>query len=111
MKQNKNAEESRYDAREIGKHAATLRSKGVCELCGIYCAFISEAHHIVPVADGGHGMEGNLLILCPNCHAIAEKMKTSMVNNPHFHDWVRGTYGEGYYMRLGTLALGIEVGE
>lgn len=31
------------------------------------CAF----HHIVPVCEGGSNTEENLILLCPNCHAMA----------------------------------------
>ena len=32
-----------------------------------------EIHHIVPVAEGGHEEDDNLILLCPNCHKVANE--------------------------------------
>ena len=33
--------------------------------------FFLNIHHLVPVADGGNDEDENLIILCPNCHSLA----------------------------------------
>lgn len=35
-----------------------------------------HAHHVVPVAAGGADQAGNLVLLCPNCHALAHRLGT-----------------------------------
>lgn len=79
------------------------RSKGRCELCGDHVPYILESHHVVPVAKLGSGWPDNLIALCPNCHAIAEKLQSSMIDNPHFHDWIRSRYGEDGYKKFERL--------
>jgi len=55
--------------------AGTLKAlyQGRCQFCGTtfekedgtpYC----EAHHIRALADGGHDVAANMLVLCPTCH-------------------------------------------
>jgi hypothetical protein len=46
-----------------------------CERCGFappraLAARVLNLHHIVPVAAGGSDDEGNLVLLCANCHAL-----------------------------------------
>ena len=59
---------------EIQKHKACVRSRAVkaygdkCELCGYAATF--DVHHIVPKRDGGPYEINNLMIVCPNCHAL-----------------------------------------
>lgn len=59
---------------EIKKHKAWIRSQAIkqhgssCELCGYGLSI--DTHHIKPKNEGGlHEIE-NLMILCPNCHAL-----------------------------------------
>jgi len=40
----------------------------ICEICGF--SRVTEAAHIVPVAEGGNNSENNLLVLCPNHHHL-----------------------------------------
>ncbi len=45
-----------------------------CEICGWgFCGNYSSvnAHHIKPVSAGGENKDDNLILLCPNHHAIA----------------------------------------
>lgn len=77
----------------------------------MWCAYIAEAHHVVSVEKGGDGWEDNLLFLCPNCHAIVEKMKTSAIEDPRFHDWIRATWGEDFYLAAGAAAGYMVLGE
>lgn len=49
-----------------------------------------HAHHIVPVACGGPDHPSNLLLLCPNCHAIAHrlgKMGGRVNRSTGYRDW------------------------
>lgn len=44
---------------------------GKCLICGF--DEIIEVHHIIPRAKGGTDDEDNLVVLCPNHHALADK--------------------------------------
>jgi 5-methylcytosine-specific restriction endonuclease McrA len=47
-----------------------------CELCGY--ALVPEilcVHHKIEVRDGGSDGEDNLIVLCPNCHALEHQKK------------------------------------
>ena len=49
---------------------ASLRSKIRCEICGNVDRAILHYHHIIPRCDPRCGnSNGNMAVLCPNCHA------------------------------------------
>ena len=59
---------------EIKKHKTWVRTQAIkkygskCELCGFKLAV--DTHHILSKKEGGlHAIE-NLIVLCPNCHAL-----------------------------------------
>jgi predicted restriction endonuclease len=69
----------------VRKHKETLRCNGQvqCEICGWHApeflqemlgrsCFAVNAHHVLPVACGGSDELDNLVLLCPNHHAIAD---------------------------------------
>lgn len=43
---------------------------GVCENCQYNNFAILNVHHIIEVCNGGSDDLDNLLLLCPNCHAV-----------------------------------------
>lgn len=49
------------------------QGKEICEHCRWKppAPSLLHAHHVVPVSCGGPDESANLLVLCPNCHAIA----------------------------------------
>jgi len=59
---------------EIQKHKAWIRAQAIkkygnsCELCGYTLAV--DTHHIIPKHDGGAHEINNLMVICPNCHAL-----------------------------------------
>jgi len=59
---------------EIQKHKAWVRAQAIkeygnrCELCGY--SMTVDAHHIIPKHEGGPHEINNLMIICPNCHAL-----------------------------------------
>lgn len=59
---------------EVKKHKAWVRAQAIkkygnkCELCG-YSAAV-DTHHIVPKKMGGQHEINNLIVICPNCHAL-----------------------------------------
>lgn len=64
----------KYLLGDIQKHKAWLRQQAIetyghaCELCGF--SKVIDIHHVIAKQDGGpHELE-NLMILCPNCHAL-----------------------------------------
>jgi len=59
---------------EIKKHKAWIRMQAIkkygdkCELCGYKLSV--DTHHILPKNKGGLHEIDNLMVLCPNCHAL-----------------------------------------
>jgi predicted restriction endonuclease len=59
---------------EIKKHKAWIRMQAIkrygnkCELCGYRLTV--DTHHILPKNKGGLHEIDNLIVLCPNCHAL-----------------------------------------
>lgn len=62
---------------------ANLRG-GVCEKCKHANFAILNAHHIVEVCNGGTDDLDNLLLLCPNCHALEHLNDPSSVSSEEF---------------------------
>lgn len=56
------------------KHSVIDRDE-VCVVCGFDAYIILHTHHILPISKGGDCSEGNLVTLCPNCHAAAHKLR------------------------------------
>lgn len=60
--------------RDSGVADKAKRNKRLCEHCRWRTPYGSEllhAHHVIPLSCGGPDTIDNLIILCPNCHAIA----------------------------------------
>jgi 5-methylcytosine-specific restriction protein A len=64
-----------YEHDQIVSEYAKRRADGTCQLCGEPAPFrdrdgdpFLEVHHIVPLAEGGEDVIGNVAALCPNCH-------------------------------------------
>jgi hypothetical protein len=58
----------------------TARLDGGCEVCGWSppepcTARALHVHHVVPVAHGGDDSDRNLLLVCPNHHAVAHALR------------------------------------
>lgn len=62
---------------EIKKHRAWVREQAIkqygkaCELCA-YTLTI-DTHHIIPKYKGGQHSINNLMVICPNCHALVTR--------------------------------------
>ncbi|MBM3205303.1 hypothetical protein FJZ41_00425 [Candidatus Shapirobacteria bacterium] len=62
---------------EIKKHKAWIRNQAIkrygknCELCGYKLTI--DAHHIIPKKEKGKHEVDNLIVLCPNCHALISR--------------------------------------
>lgn len=69
---------------EIKKHKAWIRAQAIkkhgnkCELC--FYSETVDAHHIIPKYKGGPNEIENLMIVCPNCHALITR-KIIILNN------------------------------
>lgn len=69
---------------EIQKHKEWIRRQAIkkygnkCELCGY--VLVIEAHHILPKHKGGPHEINNLMVLCPNCHALITKGYLNLKN-------------------------------
>ena len=59
-----------------------------CELCGCHLTDILQVHHIIPMSAGGSCEEGNLIVLCPNCHILVHKC----VDQGGINDSIRDCY-------------------
>lgn len=42
-----------------------------CEICGFKFYSVLMLHHIQHLSKGGNNLSENLILLCPNCHALA----------------------------------------
>jgi len=69
----------KYAYGEVKKHKAWVRKQAIekygnrCELCS-YSAIV-ETHHVVPKYKGGLHEISNLMVMCPNCHALVTRKK------------------------------------
>lgn len=67
----------KYLGGEIKKHKAWIRAQAIkkygnkCELCGY--RLVIDTHHILPKNKGGLHEIDNLMVLCPNCHAVISR--------------------------------------
>lgn len=68
---------ARARATKNHKRRAAAEGRLRCEACGwqppppLAAIRILHCHHVIPVNCGGSNDDSNLIILCPNCHAIA----------------------------------------
>lgn len=69
---------------EIQKHKVWVRLQALkkygekCELCGYNLSV--DTHHIKPKNKGGLHETDNLMVLCPNCHALITRKIFSFTN-------------------------------
>jgi len=69
---------------EILKHKAWIRAQAIkkygnkCELCGYNLSV--DTHHIIPKCKGGPHEINNLMLLCPNCHALITRNYFTLKN-------------------------------
>ncbi|MFH1841415.1 MAG: HNH endonuclease [Candidatus Nealsonbacteria bacterium] len=74
---------------EIKKHRAWIREQAIkkygkkCELCE-YNATI-DTHHIIPKKIGGPHEIDNLMVVCPNCHALISRRVLILKNRKDIH--------------------------
>ena len=69
----------KYQRGEIKNHKAWIRAQAIkkygdrCELCGY--GMTVDTHHIIPKYKGGPHEIENLIVICPNCHALITRGK------------------------------------
>lgn len=74
----------KYLLGEIKKHRAWIRTQAIkrygekCELCN-YGGTV-DTHHVLPKKDGGPHEIDNLMVICPNCHALITRRKIVLKN-------------------------------
>lgn len=74
----------KYLRGEIQKHKAWVRAQAIkkygstCELCNYNMTV--DTHHIVPKYRGGPHEIDNLMVICPNCHALVTRKKVEIKN-------------------------------
>lgn len=61
---------------EVQRIKVTLLSNhdNKCYVCHYDCIHILVVHHIKPLSEGGTNELSNLVVLCPNCHALVHKL-------------------------------------
>lgn len=94
-------EESKKEER--GKRSPPLSSKlqakfirmagSKCENPNCNNTFPLEVHHIIPRSEGGSNKENNLIVLCKNCHGIAQR---GMWNKELLREWINRPKRFGY---------------
>ncbi len=77
------------------------RADSKCEICAFKFAPILHVHHIVPVSRGGRAKQSNLVLLCPNCHALAHRY-LGKIFNPR---WIDGLASAGLNARQARRLL------
>lgn len=70
--------------------------KGRCQICGCACGeeqgvSIVHAHHIVPFSKSQNNNAGNIMILCPNHHAIIHAANAVFDNKDMAYRFPNGT--------------------
>ncbi len=88
------------------RYTLANRHEGRCELCDDDAKFILEHHHIVPRSKNGSDSTDNLIALCPSCHAVVEKFRSSIRNRIGFDGWLRNRYSEEQIEKLFYYAFG-----
>jgi len=69
---------------------ALKRWKGRCLFCGESRYESLQVHRVVPGKDGGRYAEGNVTVLCANCHSqvTAGRLKVLRLYRSTFAHWV-----------------------
>jgi hypothetical protein len=57
------------------RRAVLIEAGYRCAVPTCRALLVLDLHHLVPVRDGGENAAGNLLALCPTCHAMHERGK------------------------------------
>jgi 5-methylcytosine-specific restriction endonuclease McrA len=57
-----------------------LETAGACEGCNVLMPDpdMMHVHHVTPVSRGGSNAPDNVVLLCPNCHAVAHWFDRTM---------------------------------
>ncbi|MBI2053616.1 MAG: HNH endonuclease [Candidatus Sungbacteria bacterium] len=72
----------KYFSGEVRKHKAWIRTQAIkrygsnCEICNYGVAI--DTHHIIPKYKGGPHEIDNLMVICPNCHALITRRILSL---------------------------------
>lgn len=69
--------------KRVRNNAAYLRQRmakrgSQCAVCGFAVASVLHLHHRVPVSKGGTNRIDNVVLLCPNCHALVHEATRRM---------------------------------
>lgn len=73
---------------DIKKHKAWVRAQAIkrygkkCELCRY--SLTIDTHHIIPKYQGGPHEIENLMIICPNCHALITRRIIKLQSRKEF---------------------------
>ena len=98
------------------KHKLIRDGIDECMVCGFDCKAVLQLHHIKPIKHGGDNSEGNLSILCPNCHAIIHSFLSDAAEKEYgldyLVDWMNGNIcSEGISVIRKLWMKGLEMHE
>lgn len=82
-----------------------------CGVCGMECKGILVIHHILPLQQGGNNDKENLVVVCPNCHALLHRdislYKNGSIDLLEFtKDWLKENYS--LYANEAIVELGMK---
>jgi HNH endonuclease len=76
----------RYVRDPLVVEVVLANAKGFCAHCTLSAPFLRmngepylEAHHIIPLSEGGQDVVENVLALCPNCHRMAHHSADGLI--------------------------------
>lgn len=107
-----NENKIRYE-RMVRKQSLSQKSEvlesgeGQCYICRMENSNLLEVHHIVPIKDGGDGSFENMVLLCPNCHAIVHNcircMNEKSVQKWCMQDWIDEFWSKNQHDRFSDI--------
>jgi hypothetical protein len=75
-----------------------------CYACGFSIHAILRVHHRVPVSLGGTDEVENLVLLCPNCHALVHLFSSKRSDNRKISDFLASEYSQEAIGRIAGLS-------
>jgi len=84
-----------------------LKDSNYCYICENDCTPILQIHHVKPVEIGGDNSKCNVVLLCPNCHAIVHVYLTDKLDKKYgletAVEWVNSNMSDKGIRRLKEL--------
>jgi len=75
-----------------------------CYVCGFSIDIALRVHHIIPVSLGGTDEMENLVLLCPNCHALVHRCSSKRFVGKDISSLLASEYEQGAIKRVVRLS-------